>query len=130
MELSDKTVSLAEARAAHPGAPVLVHPECAKDVRDAADERLSTGGMCRYARESNAKEIVVGTEIGILHRLRAENPGKSFYPACDNLICPNMKKTTLESVASCLRDLSNRVVVEEPIASRARRAIDAMLAIG
>ena len=122
--------SIAEARAAHPGAPVLVHPECAKDVRDAADERLSTGGMCRYARESNAKEMIVGTEVGILHRLRAENPGKAFYPVSERLVCPNMKKTTLESLAESLREMKTRVVVPDEIAARAKRAIDAMLAIG
>jgi len=122
--------SIADARAAHPGAPVLVHPECARDVRDAADERLSTGGMCRYARESAAKEIVVGTEVGILHRLRQENPGKVFHPVNDRLVCPNMKKTTLENLAECLREMKHRVVVPEDVAARARRAIDAMLAVG
>ena len=122
--------TIADARAAHPGAPVLVHPECAKDVRDAADERLSTGGMCRYARESSAREIIVGTEVGILHRLRAENPEKVFHPVSERIVCPNMKKTTLDSLAECLREMKNRVVVPEEIAVRARRAIDAMLAIG
>jgi len=122
--------SIADARAAHPGAPVLVHPECARDVRDAADERLSTGGMCRYARESSAKEIVVGTEVGILHRLRQENPDKVFHPVNDRLVCPNMKKTTLENLAECLREMKHRVVVPEDVAARARRAIDAMLAVG
>ena len=63
---------LAKARAAHPGAPVIVHPECPKPIRDAADRQLSTGGMCRFARESDAREIIVGTETGILHRLRME----------------------------------------------------------
>ena len=122
-------LKVAEARAAHPGAPVLVHPECAKDVRDAADERLSTGGMCAYARESQAKEIVVGTEVGILHRLRKENPGKVFWPVDEDAVCPNMKKATLEKVRDCLRDMSPRVTVPEDVASRARRAIDAMLAV-
>ena len=120
---------LAAARAAHPGAPVLVHPECAKDVRDAADECLSTGGMCAYARTSPAKEIVVGTEVGILHRLRTENPDKVFHPVDDNTLCPNMKKVTLEKVRDCLLGLTPRVTVPEEIAVRARRAIDAMLAV-
>jgi len=119
---------LAAARTAHPGAPVLVHPECAKDVRDAADERLSTGGMCAYAQASDAKEIVVGTEEGILHRLRKENPGKTFWPAA-TLTCPDMKKATLEKVRDCLRDLAPRVTVPADVAARARRAIDAMLAV-
>ena len=118
-----------EARRQHPGAPVLVHPECARDVREAADERLSTGGMCRYARESSAGEIVVGTETGILHRLRKENPGKLFHPVSDRIVCPNMKKNTLENLRDSLRDMKTEVVVPEEIAVRARRAIDAMLAI-
>jgi len=120
---------IAEARAAHPGAPVLVHPECARPVREAADYALSTGGMCKFARESDAKEIIVGTEVGILHRLRKENPGKSFYPVNDRMVCPNMKKTTLENLAAALREMKTRVVVPEDISVRARRAIEAMLAI-
>jgi len=117
------------ARAEHPGAIVLVHPEYAKDVRDAADHALSTGGMCKFARESDAKDFILGTEVGILHRLRTENPGKTFYPVTDRLVCPNMKKTTLDNLAECLREMKNRVVVREDVASRARRAIEAMLAI-
>ena len=111
------------------GAPVMVHPECAKDVRDAADERLSTGGMCRYARESAAKTILVGTEMGILHRLQKENPEKTFIPVSEALMCPNMKKTTLENLAAALREMKTRVTVPSEIASKARKAIDAMLAI-
>ena len=119
---------VAAARAAHPGAPVLVHPECPKEVRDAADERLSTGGMCAFARTSPAQEFIVGTETGILHRLRQENPGKKFWPAAE-LVCPNMKKTTLEKVRDCLQDMSPVVTVPADIAVRAKRAIDAMLAV-
>ena len=118
-----------EAKAAHPGAPVLVHPECPKEVRDIADECLSTGGMCAYARSSEAREMIVGTEVGILHRLRAENPGKVFWPVDDALVCPNMKKTTLENLRDCLRDMSPKVTVDPTIATRAKRAIDAMLAV-
>ena len=120
---------IAEARAAHPGAPVLVHPECAKDVRAAADHALSTGGMCKFARESSEKEIIVGTETGILHRLRKENPEKSFYPVTERMICPNMKKTTLENLRDCLQEMKHVVVVPEPTATQARRAVQAMLAI-
>ena len=119
---------VAAARAAHPGAPVMVHPECPKELRDIADERLSTGGMCAFARTSPAQEFIVGTETGILHRLRQENPGKKFWPAAE-LVCPNMKKTTLEKVRDCLRDMSPVVAVPEDIAVRAKRAIDAMLAV-
>ena len=122
--------AIRDARAAHPGAPVLVHPECAKDIRDAADARLSTGGMCRFARESAAPEIIVGTEVGILHRLQKESPGKRFHPVSDRLVCPNMKKTTLENLLESLREMKTRVTVEPDIARRAKRAIDAMLSIG
>ena len=118
------------ARAAHPGAPLMVHPECPREIRDMADERLSTGGMCRFARTSKADTILVGTEIGILHRLRRENPGKTFIPVSDSLVCPNMKKTTLENLAESLREMKTRVSVQEDIAVRARRAIEAMLAVG
>ena len=126
--LTAKTVE--EARAAHPGAPLMVHPECPREIRDIADERLSTGGMCRFARTSKADTILVGTEIGILHRLRRENPGKTFIPVSDSLVCPNMKKTTLENLAESLREMKTRVSVPEDIAVRARRAIEAMLAVG
>ncbi|MBQ8126100.1 MAG: quinolinate synthase NadA [Kiritimatiellae bacterium] len=122
--------AIQDARAAHPGAPVLVHPECAKDIRDAADARLSTGGMCRFARESSAPEIIVGTEVGILHRLRQESPGKRFYPVSERLVCPNRKKTTLENLMESLREMKTRVTVDAAVARRAKRAIDAMLALG
>jgi len=121
--------AMARARAAHPGAPVLVHPECAKAVREAADERLSTGGMCKYARESDARTIIVGTEVGILHRLQKENPDKTFVPVDETMVCPDMKAATLEKVRDCLRDLSGEVKVPPEVAARAKRAIDAMLEI-
>ena len=85
--------------------------------------------MCRYVRESATKEILVGTEVGILHRLRQENPDKAFYPVNDRLVCPNMKKTTLENLAESLREMQHKVVVPEDTAVRARRAVEAMLAI-
>ncbi len=120
---------LEDAKAAHPGAPVMVHPECPKYIRDAADHQLSTGGMCAFARTSEAKTILVGTETGILHRLRKENPEKTFIPVSETLVCPNMKKTTLENLRDALLKGETRVTVEPEIAVKARRAIDAMLAI-
>lgn len=120
---------VAKARAEHPGAPVLVHPECPAEVRNAADHALSTGGMCAFARESDAKEIIIGTEIGILHRLRKENPEKKFYPVSETVICPDMKKTTLENLAACLREMKEVVTVPESVATRARRTVEAMLSI-
>jgi len=117
------------ARAAHPGAPVLVHPECTKAVRDTADQVLSTGGMCRYVQGRSEPVFIIGTETGILHRLQKENPDKTFVPLLETAVCPNMKKTTLETVLWSLRDNQAIVAVPEPIAARARRAIEAMLAI-
>lgn len=124
-----KVERIAEARAAHPGAPVLVHPECSDAVRAAADECLSTGGMCAYARNSPAKEIIVGTETGILHRLQAENPEKIFWPVDTQTVCEDMKKLTLEKVRDCLRDMTPTVSVPDEVAAKARCAIDAMLAV-
>lgn len=117
------------ARDAHPGAPVLVHPECPKPVRDAADAVFSTGGMCRYVQGRPENAFVIGTETGILHRLRNENPGKTFFPLLELAVCPNMKKITLEKILWSLRDMQTVVAVPEPVSLRARRAIDAMLAI-
>ena len=122
--------AIADARAAHPGAPVIVHPECARDVREAADAQLSTGGMCRYAKESAAQTILVGTEVGLLHRLRQESPEKTFVPVSEALVCPNMKKTTLENLAESLREMKTPVEVAPDVAAKAKRAIDAMLAVG
>ena len=121
--------AIRNARNAHPDATVMVHPECAKDVREVADHCLSTGGMCRLARESDARSFVVGTEVGILHRLRTENPGKAFYAVSDRTVCPNMKKTTLENIAAALREMKTEVTVPSDIAMRAKQAIDAMLAV-
>jgi quinolinate synthase len=113
-----------------PDAEVLVHPECTGDVRALADHVLSTTGICKRSRESSAQTLIIGTEVGILHRLRRENPGKRFLPASERAVCPNMKLTTLEKVLWSLEDLAEEVQVEEDIRRRARRAIDRMVAIG
>ena len=118
-----------EARRLHPAARILVHPESPKPVRDAADAVLSTGGMIKDARENPATEFVIGTEVGILHRLAKENPGKRFHALLDQAVCPNMKKINLEKILWGLRDMQTVITVAEPIASRARRSIEAMLAI-
>ena len=120
---------ITHARADHPGALVLVHPECPKPVRDAADAVLSTGGMCKYVQGRSEPAFIIGTETGILHRLRNENPGKTFYPLLEQAVCPNMKKITLEKILWSLRDLQTPVVVPEQVRFRARHAIEAMLAI-
>jgi quinolinate synthase len=113
----------------HPEARALVHPECRPEVIELADAVLSTSGMCRYAQETDAKEIIVGTESGIIYRMKKENPEKTFIPISDKAICPNMKKITLEKVLWSLREMSPQVTVPEPIRVRAKRSVDWMLEI-
>jgi quinolinate synthase len=113
----------------HPGALVVVHPECTPDVIDLADEVLSTGQMLRWARETDAAEIIVGTEVGLIHRLRKESPGKTFHPISALTTCPNMKRITLEKVAWSLEDMQYEVTVPADVAERARRAIERMLEV-
>ncbi len=117
-------------KAEHPQAKVIVHPECRPEVFALADEVLSTGGMLRFARETDAKEVIIGTEIGILHRLRKENPGKRFFPASEQAICPRMKLITLERVLWSLEEMTPEVKVPEDIRIKAKRAVDRMMAIG
>jgi quinolinate synthase len=118
------------ARQEHPRAAVVVHPECRPDVIDLADEALSTSGIIRYAAREDVAELIVGTEVDIIHRLKKENPGKKFYPASEKAVCPNMKKITLAKILASLERLSPEVRVPEDIRVRARAAVDRMLAIG
>ena len=116
-------------RKEYPQAEVVVHPECRPDVTALADEVLSTGGICRYARESQATEIIVGTEIGMLHRLRKENPNKRFIAVSEQAVCPTMKLITLETVLWALEEMAHEVKVPEEIRVRARSAVDRMLSV-
>jgi quinolinate synthase len=118
-----------QARESHPDAVVLVHPECAPEVIALADAALSTSQMLRYVKESNATTFLIGTEQGLLHRLRRENPGKSFHLLTTGLLCHDMKKTSLESVAITMEQRRNVVTVPEEVRVRAKVAIDRMLAI-
>jgi len=113
----------------YPQAKAVVHPECRPDVIAVADEVLSTGGMIRYARREDVGEMIVGTELGIIHRLRKENPGKRFIPVSEQAICPNMKLITLEKVLWSLEEMSPEVKVPEAIRLKAKTAVDRMLEI-
>jgi len=117
------------ARAAHPAAEVMVHPECTADVIDLADHVVSTGGMLRVVQESAAPEFIVATEVGMMHRLQQVAPEKTFHHIAATAICPNMKKTTLEKVLWSLQDLQTPIEVPPEIAERARLAIQRMLEI-
>jgi quinolinate synthase len=112
----------------HPEAVVMVHPECPAAVSPSGGEVLSTSGMVKFARESPSREFIVGTEVGLVSRLRRENPGKVFYPAVERAVCPNMKRITLEKVLWSLEDRQFAVTVPEEIRVKAKRAVDAMLA--
>lgn len=118
-----------KARAEHPGALVMVHPECRPGVVALADKVAGTTGMIRFAGESSAREFIVGTESGILHQLRKKYPDKEFYMASSNLLCPNMKKTTLESVYRALVTLQPRIEVPEDVRVKAFRCLERMLAV-
>ncbi|MDI6799952.1 MAG: quinolinate synthase NadA [Actinomycetota bacterium] len=116
-----------KAKEAHPGAPVLTHPECTPEVNALADEVLSTEGLIRYAKASPANEFIIGTEVGIIHRLKKENPSKRFYPASDLAVCPNMKLTTLEKVLASLKEGKFEITLSEEIINKAKGSIDRML---
>ena len=116
-----------QARREHPSAKVVVHPECTPDVTALADEVASTSGILRYASETPYAEYIIGTEIGMLHRLKKENPGKFFYPVTRFADCPNMKLNTLDKLLWSLEDGEFEVTVSEPTASRAKKALDRML---
>jgi quinolinate synthase len=113
----------------YPQAKVVVHPECRPEVDALADEVLSTGGMIKYARRPEVKQMIVGTETGIIHRLKKENPGKEFITVCEAAVCVNMKTITLEKVLWCLQDMSPKVTVPEDIRLKALSAVERMLKV-
>lgn len=115
------------AREAHPEAVVMVHPECLPEVIALADHALSTGGMLRFAGESQARQIIVGTEIGMLYRLEKENPEKTFIPATLQAVCPDMKLINPEKVRDALRDMSPVIKVPEKVRVPAAAAVARML---
>jgi len=119
--------NILDQKALHPDAPVLVHPECPAELIRLADKVASTEGMCRFIQESPAREFIIATERGIIHRMEKENPGKIFYPASKFAICPNMKYTTLEKILWSLEDMAFEIRVPEDIMNRARRSIERMI---
>jgi quinolinate synthase len=125
--VSIKPEGIKELRREYPQAKVVVHPECRPEVIALADEVASTSGMCRYARRDEVREMVVGTEVGLIHRLRKENPGKRFIPVSEQTICLNMKLITLEKVLWSLEEMSPEVKVPEETRLKAKAAVDKML---
>jgi quinolinate synthase len=113
----------------HPNAVVLAHPECSSEMRKTADYIGSTSKMCTYAKQAKAEEFIVGTEEGILHRLRNENPDKHFFLAYEGAVCPNMKLTTLERLYTSLKEEKHIVDVPPKVADKARAALERMFQV-
>jgi quinolinate synthase len=124
-----KQEDVKKARKEHPKALFMAHPECRLEVLEMADHVTSTSGMLRFAKASTEKEFIVGTEIGLMYRLRKENPDKLFYPLRKDMICPEMKKTTLKSVLRALKKNDYIIKVPENIRVPAKKALDRMLGI-
>jgi quinolinate synthase len=117
-------------RQEYPEAKVAVHPECKPGVIALADEVLSTSGMIKFASREDVQQVIVGTEIGIIYRLRKENPDKKFIPVSEQAVCPNMKLITLEKVLWSLEEMAPEIKVPEKIRLKAKKAVDRMLAVG
>ena len=111
----------------HPDAVVVVHPECSYEMQKTADFVGSTSQMCRYVKESSAKTFIVGTEEGLLHRLRKDNPEKQFILAYREAVCPNMKLNTLDRLYASLKEEKHLVTVPAEAAKKARKALERML---
>ncbi len=121
---------ISELKKDYPRAKVVVHPECRPEVIALADEVLSTGGMCRYAGQEGVSQMIVGTEIGIIYRLKKENPGKKFIPVSEQAVCPNMKLITLEKILWSLQAMAPEVRVPEEVRLKAKAAVGRMLEVG
>ena len=118
------------ARAAHPNALLLVHPECLPHVSAQADYIGSTTGIMDYAKKSDADEFIIGTENSIVQHLQFECPDKRFYPLSKDCVCHNMKLTTLGDVYACVRGVGGEeITLEDEVREGAKRCIDAMLAL-
>lgn len=126
-QITPMHVKAAEVR--YPGAKIIVHPECRPEVIDRADIVASTSGMIRHVCTSPDTSFIIGTEVGILHRIKKECPDKLCYPLMEAAVCRNMKKTDLAAVRDALLLLRPRITVPEEIAHRARRPIERMLAL-
>ncbi len=117
------------ARVEHPEAAIVVHPECRREVQLAADFILSTGGMYRLPEETDIREFVIGTETGMLFRLKRTYPNREFYPLNERAFCPNMKKNTLEKLVAQMETPTNIVSVDRETAEKAKKSIERMIAI-
>ena len=118
---------LAALKKEHPKAILMVHPECRREIRNLADLVLSTGGMIKWVKKNNPGEVIVGTEIGMIHRLKRENPNIIYIPGSTRAFCPNMKKITPEKILWSLKELKPDITIPAEIAERAKLALEHML---
>ena len=118
-----------EARKAHPNALVLAHPECHMSVSDMADYVGSTTGIMKFAKESDNKSFIIATEQGVVERLKRDLSDKEIIPVKDNVVCPNMKMTSLEDILEVLETEKNEINVDADIAEKAVKCIDRMLEV-
>ncbi|MCK9378062.1 MAG: quinolinate synthase NadA [Syntrophobacterales bacterium] len=116
-------------QAAHPEAMFIAHPECRPEVLDLAQAIRSTSGMLQLVRESTGREFIIGTEMGILHTLRKENPDKLFYSPSSHLLCPDMKRISLADIIEALKENHYQITVPEEIRRPALLAVERMLAV-
>ena len=124
-------LNVKKARALHPDAKLLVHPECLAEVSKEADYIGSTTGIMDYARKSNDKEFVIGTENSILQHLQFECPDKKFYPLSKDCVCHNMKLTTLMDVYNCVKGTGGEeITLDEDVRVKALKCINTMLTLG
>jgi quinolinate synthase len=114
----------------HPEAEILVHPECRPEVIDLADYVFSTGEMATYVKSSKCTEFIIGTEVGMLHRLKSDNPNKRFYPASTYAVCSSMKMINLKSIFTALEENKYIISIPESIRMQAKKALDRMLVTG
>ncbi len=117
------------ARREHPGAKILVHPECTREIVDAADFVGSTSQIINYATQSDDTEFVIGTEQGILYPLKKKNPNKVFHMLSPHFVCPNMKKTTLEYVLHCLEEMETEIRIDDGLMQAASQSLYKMFAV-
>ncbi len=118
------------ARAVHPDALLLAHPECRPEVVQLADFTGSTAEIIAYAKNSPHRKFLIGTEMGVLHKLERDNPEKVFYMLSQGFICPNMKKTSVSSVYQALKRMRHEINIDPMVAEGARKALEAMLRVG
>lgn len=119
--------SIMQKKKEYPDAKVIIHPEARLDVIALADEVLSTGGMCRFAKQTDARKIIVATEIGLIYRLKRENPDKMFIPVTEQAVCPNMKLIRIDNVLDSLEKIKFKITVSEKVREPAEKAIRKML---